>query len=79
MASPSTVLTHGFGSWGSVNLLPTLGYGIGAEAAFNKVCFCSEAFGIPEFASERYINPEFSDEETIIPQFSSESFLDCNC
>lgn len=29
MASPSTVLTRGFGSWGSVNLLPTLGYGIG--------------------------------------------------
>lgn len=31
MASPSTVLTLGFGSFGSVNLLPTLGYGIGAE------------------------------------------------
>ncbi len=30
MASPSTVLTRGYGSWGGVNLLPTLGYGIGA-------------------------------------------------
>lgn len=27
MASPSTVITLGFGSFGSVNLLPTLGYG----------------------------------------------------
>jgi hypothetical protein len=32
MASPSTVITLGFGSFGSVNLLPTLGYGIGEEA-----------------------------------------------
>ena len=28
MASPSTVISEGFGSWGSVNLLPTLGFGI---------------------------------------------------
>lgn len=27
MASPSTVITLGFGSFGSVNLVPTLGYG----------------------------------------------------
>ena len=27
MASPSTVLSLGFGSFGSVNLLPTLGFG----------------------------------------------------
>lgn len=30
MASPSTVITEGYGSFGSVNLLPTLGFGIGA-------------------------------------------------
>ena len=30
MASPSTVITLGYGGFGSVNLLPTLGYGIGA-------------------------------------------------
>lgn len=29
MASPSSVLSLGLGSWGSVNLLPTLGYGVG--------------------------------------------------
>ena len=28
--SPSSVLTLGFGSWGSVNLVVTLGFGIGA-------------------------------------------------
>lgn len=28
-ASIATVVTMGFGSFGSVNLLPTLGYGIG--------------------------------------------------
>lgn len=29
MASVATVVTHGFGSFSSANLLPTLGYGIG--------------------------------------------------
>ncbi len=32
MASPSTVLTRGYGSWGSVNEVVTLGYGVGAAA-----------------------------------------------
>ena len=31
MASIATVVTMGYGSFGSVNVLPTLGYGIGAE------------------------------------------------
>jgi hypothetical protein len=30
MASPSTVISLGYGSWGSVNDVVTLGYGIGA-------------------------------------------------
>lgn len=32
-ASPSSVLTMGLGSWAGVELVPTLGYGIGAAAA----------------------------------------------
>lgn len=32
MSSPSTILTLGYGSFGSVNLLPTLGYGAGVTA-----------------------------------------------
>lgn len=32
MASPSTVISLGYGSWGSVNDVITLGYGIGTEA-----------------------------------------------
>lgn len=32
MASPSTVITLGYGPFGSVNLLPTLGYGAVAVA-----------------------------------------------
>ena len=31
-ATPSTVITMGYGSFGSVNLLPTLGYGQGATS-----------------------------------------------
>jgi hypothetical protein len=30
MASIATVVTMGFGSFGSVNLVPTLGFGVGA-------------------------------------------------
>ena len=33
MASPSTVITLGYGSFGSVNLLPTIGYGIASTVA----------------------------------------------
>ena len=32
MASPSTVITRGYGTWGTVNEVVTLGYGIGAFA-----------------------------------------------
>lgn len=40
MASPSTVLTLGYGSFGGVNLLPTLGFGLGVAAvpAGRRVC-----------------------------------------
>lgn len=31
-ATPSTVITMSYGSFGSVNLLPTLGYGQGATS-----------------------------------------------
>lgn len=33
MASIATVVTMGFGSFGSVNLLPTIGYGISSAVA----------------------------------------------
>ena len=36
MASASTLLSMGFGSWGGVNLLPTLGAGIGSEPAIAR-------------------------------------------
>lgn len=31
--SPSSVLSVGFGSWGSTGLVVTLGYGVGADLA----------------------------------------------
>ncbi len=38
--SIATVVTGGFGSFGSVNLLPTIGYSIGAVAApVGPLCF----------------------------------------
>lgn len=37
MASPSSVLTLGLGSWGSASLLLTLGYNFGGTGG--KLCF----------------------------------------
>lgn len=45
MASPSTVISLGYGSWGSVNLVPTLGYGSGAAPVVIDGPFCVCAAG----------------------------------
>jgi hypothetical protein len=37
MASPSTVITLGYGSFGSVNLVPTLGYGVLSIQGFGRI------------------------------------------
>ena len=42
--SPSSVLTIGLGSWGSVNLLTTLGLGIGAAVTITPAI----VFTLPE-------------------------------
>lgn len=59
MSSPSTVLTLGFGSWGSVNLLPTIGYGVGAAAeVFPNLAFTLDnerlEFTLTEAASDEF-------------------------
>lgn len=59
MASIATVVTMGYGSFGSVNLLPTLGYGIGVgvvatvgpfwiqkQAAFTPGAIVQDVFAI---------------------------------
>ena len=38
MASIATVVTMGYGSFGSVNLLPTIGYGIGSTVGGAQLC-----------------------------------------
>lgn len=53
--SPSSVLTMGLGSWGSVNLLTTLGLGIGAETAVTPTL----VFTLPE-RSLQFTLPERS-------------------
>ena len=43
MASPSTVITLGYGTFGSVNLVPTLGYGSSAVIAVGGPYFFQAA------------------------------------
>jgi hypothetical protein len=43
MASISTVVTMGYGSFGSVNLVPTLGYGIGEASDTSPVAIWTGA------------------------------------
>ena len=37
MADVSKVVAHGFGSWSTVNYVPTLGFGIGEAAASHVI------------------------------------------
>lgn len=68
MASPSTVLSRGYGSWGSVNLVPTLGYGIGTvsqatgrlEFTFNRIT----DFTFPKIPDETFpLIPDATEEQ----------------
>lgn len=43
MSSPSTVVTQGYGSFGSVSLLPTIGFGSGSSGGGNTL-------GLPVFS-----------------------------
>lgn len=43
MASPSSVLTRGLGTWGDVNLLITHGFGIAEEVEPTPVLFVVQA------------------------------------
>lgn len=64
MASPSSVLTRGLGSWGSVNLLPTLGYGIGAAAAvIVGPCWAAGEVYEPGFQELDVYHPGFQEAE----------------
>lgn len=47
MASPSTIITLGYGSFGSVNLLVTLGYGIASAAASIPGGICQQVLMRP--------------------------------
>jgi len=49
MASPSTVVTLGFGSFGSVNLIPTLGFGTGIVVTTVGQRFCLTAMTAKRF------------------------------
>lgn len=44
--SLSSVLTEGFGAWGSVNLMTTLGYGLGVAQADGPICGTLAVAGI---------------------------------
>jgi hypothetical protein len=58
MASPSTVLSQGYGSWGSVYLLPTLGFGIGGAAiGIERPCVTLTARSNPVATLAQRANP----------------------
>jgi len=74
-ASPSSVLSRGLGSWGSVNLLSTLGYGSSASVS-GPACWAAGGVYLPDFkAGELYI-PDFQAGEAYEPGFQ-EGQRDC--
>lgn len=65
MASPSTVISEGFGSWGSVNLLITDGYGIGVAQTGGRICATVTIF--PAVSGTAKLFPAASGTITIKP------------
>jgi hypothetical protein len=66
-ASPSSVITLGYGSWGSVNLIPTLGFGSAEEVVITvdgrdiHLTWEPQADRLSLSWEERVINVEWSE------------------
>lgn len=70
MASIATVVTRGFGSFGSVNLLPTLGYGIGAAAEPYFGCIHAMQCYVPGYSDQQAFVPGFEAKQEYVPGVS---------
>lgn len=77
MASPSTVISLGYGSWGSVNDVITLGYGMGEGAAviinmdadvYIDRAFAASVIRDRTFTSSSYIDRAYSKEVELIDE-----------
>lgn len=69
--SIATVVTRGFGSFGSVNKLPTLGYSIGEEVVVTPYSFTMEVgrVYVPGAYSGRAFSPGLPVSTTHVPGF----------
>ena len=72
VGSPSAVLTLGLGSWGSVNELITLGYGIGAAVVLSSgVPTLREGLGyLPGLRAGKVLTPGLAEGLGYVPGMS---------
>lgn len=76
MASPSSVLSMGYGSWGSVNLLPTLGFGLTVVPNFR---LCGTLTIQPMVSGVLSVSPKFVGTLDVTPLVTGELSVDCDC
>lgn len=57
VGSIATIVTLGFGTWGSVNLIPTLGYGLGAPIDTSGGLVCATVTFVPRVNATPTIVP----------------------
>lgn len=67
--SVSPIVTRGFGSFGSVNKLPTLGYGIGAPATPYSFTMQVGRVYVPGMSAGRIFTPGPTVSTTHVPGF----------
>lgn len=73
MASIATVVTRGFGSFGSVNLLPTLGYGSNT-IELGPLCICAVQAYLPSSVAG-----EYSPGANAVGSYTPDSVTQGNC
>lgn len=77
MASPSSVLSMGYGSWGSVNLLPTLGFGLSTTTTGVRIC--GTAMVRPALLGTFTIGTSLRGAASVSPALLADLSLDCDC
>jgi hypothetical protein len=72
-ASPSSVLTDGLGSWSDVNLLVTMGLGVGVVTGDTEFALTCYARVNPVLTVSALFYDEFTAEVLVVPLLTAES------
>lgn len=73
--SIATVVTRGFGSFGSIPFVVTRGYGsYGAPATFDIVLLTNDAYVSPSLFGSSFASPSLLSESSVLPAIIGEAW-----